>query len=287
MKITIIGAGAIGGTIGARMFREGHDVTLCDADPEYVAAIRETDSGSRVRSRSSRCGCPPSPPTSCPTDRPGHRRGQEPPLGVGGRAPAPPPVARRLRADRAERPDRRRHDRGRGPRAGDLELRQLRRRRDGPGPRDAGQRGHLPSRRDRRRRHHRPRPRARRRSALRRADRQRARLPVGQGGLRRDDVGRRRLRPLDRRDPRGPALPARHDRDRPRGARAGAGDGRELRRLRPRRPRRVSRPARRVQPAERQDPRGIYRDLMVRKRKTEVDEVPETSRARSSTGWSR
>lgn len=40
MKITIIGAGAIGGTIGARMFREGHDVTLCDADPEYVAAIQ-------------------------------------------------------------------------------------------------------------------------------------------------------------------------------------------------------------------------------------------------------
>jgi 2-dehydropantoate 2-reductase len=40
MKITIIGAGAIGGTIGARMFREGHDVTLCDVDPEYVAAIQ-------------------------------------------------------------------------------------------------------------------------------------------------------------------------------------------------------------------------------------------------------
>ncbi|AMM21644.1 hypothetical protein AX769_17715 [Frondihabitans sp. PAMC 28766] len=41
MKITIIGAGAIGGTIGAHMFRAGHDVTLCDADPEYVAAIQK------------------------------------------------------------------------------------------------------------------------------------------------------------------------------------------------------------------------------------------------------
>jgi 2-dehydropantoate 2-reductase len=41
MKITIIGAGAIGGTLGARMFRDGHDITLCDADPEYVAAIQK------------------------------------------------------------------------------------------------------------------------------------------------------------------------------------------------------------------------------------------------------
>ncbi|MFC4242229.1 ketopantoate reductase family protein [Gryllotalpicola reticulitermitis] len=40
MKLTIIGAGAIGGTIGARMFRDGHDITLCDADPDYVAAIQ-------------------------------------------------------------------------------------------------------------------------------------------------------------------------------------------------------------------------------------------------------
>ena len=40
MKLTIIGAGAIGGTIGAHMFRAGHDVTLCDADEQYVAAIQ-------------------------------------------------------------------------------------------------------------------------------------------------------------------------------------------------------------------------------------------------------
>jgi 2-dehydropantoate 2-reductase len=41
MKVTIIGAGAIGGTIGAHMFRAGHDVTLCDADPAHVQAIKE------------------------------------------------------------------------------------------------------------------------------------------------------------------------------------------------------------------------------------------------------
>lgn len=40
MKLTIIGAGAIGGTIGAHMFRAGHDITLCDADEDYVAAIQ-------------------------------------------------------------------------------------------------------------------------------------------------------------------------------------------------------------------------------------------------------
>jgi 2-dehydropantoate 2-reductase len=41
MKLTIIGAGAIGGTIGAHMSRAGHDITLCDADTAHVAAIRE------------------------------------------------------------------------------------------------------------------------------------------------------------------------------------------------------------------------------------------------------
>ena len=41
MKITVIGAGAIGGTLGAHMIRAGHDITLCDADEAHVAAIRE------------------------------------------------------------------------------------------------------------------------------------------------------------------------------------------------------------------------------------------------------
>jgi 2-dehydropantoate 2-reductase len=41
MDITIIGSGAIGGTLGAHMIRAGHDITLCDADEGHVAAIRE------------------------------------------------------------------------------------------------------------------------------------------------------------------------------------------------------------------------------------------------------
>jgi 2-dehydropantoate 2-reductase len=39
MQLTIIGAGAIGGTIGAHMARAGHDVVLCDTDRDHVAAI--------------------------------------------------------------------------------------------------------------------------------------------------------------------------------------------------------------------------------------------------------
>ncbi len=41
MDITIVGSGAIGGTLGAHMIRAGHDITLCDADEAHVAAIRE------------------------------------------------------------------------------------------------------------------------------------------------------------------------------------------------------------------------------------------------------
>jgi 2-dehydropantoate 2-reductase len=40
VKLFVIGAGAIGGTLGARAFRDGHDVTLVDADEAHVAAIR-------------------------------------------------------------------------------------------------------------------------------------------------------------------------------------------------------------------------------------------------------
>ena len=39
MQLTIIGAGAIGGTIGAHLIRDGHDVLLCDADTGHVDAI--------------------------------------------------------------------------------------------------------------------------------------------------------------------------------------------------------------------------------------------------------
>lgn len=42
MKVTIIGAGAIGGTIGAHLVRAGHDVLLCDADERHVEAINAT-----------------------------------------------------------------------------------------------------------------------------------------------------------------------------------------------------------------------------------------------------
>jgi 2-dehydropantoate 2-reductase len=41
MKITIIGSGAIGGTLGAHLIRAGHDITLCDADAAHVTAIRD------------------------------------------------------------------------------------------------------------------------------------------------------------------------------------------------------------------------------------------------------
>ena len=39
--ITIVGAGAIGGTIGAYLDDAGYDVTLVDSAPEHVGAIRE------------------------------------------------------------------------------------------------------------------------------------------------------------------------------------------------------------------------------------------------------
>jgi 2-dehydropantoate 2-reductase len=39
LQLTIIGVGAIGGTIGAHLIRAGHDVLLCDADPAHVEAM--------------------------------------------------------------------------------------------------------------------------------------------------------------------------------------------------------------------------------------------------------
>ncbi|MEU2348017.1 2-dehydropantoate 2-reductase N-terminal domain-containing protein [Modestobacter sp. NPDC049651] len=40
-QYVVIGAGAIGGTLGAHMARAGHDVLLCDTDADHVAAINE------------------------------------------------------------------------------------------------------------------------------------------------------------------------------------------------------------------------------------------------------
>jgi 2-dehydropantoate 2-reductase len=37
----VVGAGAIGGTVGARMVRAGHSVLFCDADRDHVAALNE------------------------------------------------------------------------------------------------------------------------------------------------------------------------------------------------------------------------------------------------------
>ncbi len=41
MQLTIIGAGAIGGTIGAHLIRGGHDILFCDADAAHVEAINQ------------------------------------------------------------------------------------------------------------------------------------------------------------------------------------------------------------------------------------------------------
>ncbi|MET0692567.1 MAG: amidase family protein, partial [Propionibacteriaceae bacterium] len=39
MNLVVIGAGAIGGTVAARLIRDGHSVLLCDLDPDHVAAL--------------------------------------------------------------------------------------------------------------------------------------------------------------------------------------------------------------------------------------------------------
>lgn len=41
MRYTVVGAGAIGGTLGAYMIRAGEDVTLVDADADHVRAMQE------------------------------------------------------------------------------------------------------------------------------------------------------------------------------------------------------------------------------------------------------
>jgi 2-dehydropantoate 2-reductase len=41
MDFTVVGTGAIGGTLGAHLARAGHDVLFVDADADHVAAMRE------------------------------------------------------------------------------------------------------------------------------------------------------------------------------------------------------------------------------------------------------
>ena len=40
MKFTVIGSGAIGGLVGAHLVRSGHDVLFCDSDAEQVSAMQ-------------------------------------------------------------------------------------------------------------------------------------------------------------------------------------------------------------------------------------------------------
>lgn len=42
MRFVVVGAGAIGGTVGAGLVRDGHEVLFCDADPLQVQAMNET-----------------------------------------------------------------------------------------------------------------------------------------------------------------------------------------------------------------------------------------------------
>lgn len=42
MRFVVLGAGAIGGTVGAGLVRDGHEVLFCDADPQQVRAMNET-----------------------------------------------------------------------------------------------------------------------------------------------------------------------------------------------------------------------------------------------------
>ena len=48
VQTLVLGAGAVGGTVAAQLVLSGHDVLLCDADPEHVDALNA--SGLRVRS---------------------------------------------------------------------------------------------------------------------------------------------------------------------------------------------------------------------------------------------
>jgi len=47
MQVTVIGAGAIGGTVGAHLARAGHAVTFCDTVEAHVAAMN--DQGITIR----------------------------------------------------------------------------------------------------------------------------------------------------------------------------------------------------------------------------------------------
>ena len=277
MRYAVIGAGAIGGTVAAGLIRDGHDVLLCDADAEHVAAINSD--GLRIEgpveqltvaAAAVHAGRAPRRPGRRPARREGAPHGRR---GRAGRAPARPRRVRRLAPERLQR--------GR-----DRRVRSVRERVVGafvnfgadvvaPGRILRGEPGRVLDRRARRRRHS-ARPQPGRRHRRRPPDRQHPRVPVVEGGLRRDPVRDRRLRPLDRRRARRAALPAALPRPRARGAR------------RPRPP--IPEPFDGFDPADLEGSidrlvefnrgsakthSGIYRDLAVRHRKTEVDAMLE------------
>ena len=108
MKITIIGSGAIGGTLGAHMIRAGHDITLCDADAAHVAAIREHGLIIEGPVNEFTVAAHAITPDELPDQIEHAHRGRQEPAHPRRRGTAPRPARPgRLRADGAERAHRR------------------------------------------------------------------------------------------------------------------------------------------------------------------------------------
>ena len=199
VEFTVIGAGRSAARSARTCVRAGHDVLFCDADAAHVAAINAR--GLRIEGPVEEFTVPARAVLPAGPARP---RSTGPCVAV----KSPPHRGRRRAccADRlapdayvavaAERADGRRHRRGRRAPTGccvgfvNFGADYLE-----PGVVLQGNVAHLPGRRavgpvtDRV-------PRAGRRPALRRGHRQHRRLPVGEGGLRRDALRDRRLRPV-------------------------------------------------------------------------------------------
>ena len=107
----IVGAGAIGGTLGHHLARAGHPVTVVDADPEHVRRIARGRPRRRARRRTRSAArvaqaVTPDPDERAPRARAGAARGEgaghRPGAGLD-RAPAGRRRVRRVAAERAER----------------------------------------------------------------------------------------------------------------------------------------------------------------------------------------
>ena len=208
VSYVVVGAGAIGGTVGARLARAGHDVLFCDADPAHVAAINEAgltiEGPVEQFTVAARAVAPDELPDGLGAVLLAVKH-QHTAAALGGdRAAAGAGRVRRLAAERDQRAaDRRGRRRG----AHGRRVRQLRRGLPGAGRihyagRGAFVVGELDGRRSRRA------SGALAARPRRGGHRQHHRLPVGQGGLRGDAVRHRRLRPVDRRRAGRAALPA-------------------------------------------------------------------------------